>query len=132
MDAWNLEGVIEQNLSAIQAVMEEERDRSELKLVVCGSAIAQMEALQSERNPLHGRLVPLELRALPYGRAIEFLDADDPLDRFTPYAIAGAMPRYLPALAGSQEGPSRVGSATRYSSPTLLSGTRAAPSSVKS
>jgi uncharacterized protein len=100
MDAWNLEGVIEQNLSAIQAVMEEERDRSELKLVGCGSAIAQMEALQSERNPLHGRLVPLELRALPYGRAIEFLDADDPLDRFTPYAIAGGMPRYLPALAG--------------------------------
>ncbi|TVP44150.1 MAG: ATP-binding protein [Gemmatimonadales bacterium] len=94
------ERAVEQNLSAVQAVMEEERDRSQLKLVVCGSAIAQMEALQSEKNPLHGRLVPLELRALPYGRAIEFLENEDPLDRFTRYAIAGGMPRYLAALSG--------------------------------
>jgi len=53
----------ERTLSAVQAVMEEERDRSRLKLVLCGSAVAQMEALQSEASPLHGRLVPLELRA---------------------------------------------------------------------
>ncbi len=93
-------GAIEQNLSAIQAVMEEERDRSQLKLILCGSAVAQMEALQSEKSPLHGRLVPLELRALPYGRAIEFLDTQEPLDRFTRYSIAGGMPRYLAALTG--------------------------------
>lgn len=75
-----------------------------MKLIVCGSAIAQMEALQSERNPLHGRLVPLELRALPYGRAIGLLDVDDPEDRFIRYAIAGGMPRYLTALArGTRE-----------------------------
>lgn len=95
------EGVIEQNLSAVQAVMEEERDQSQMKLVVCGSAIAQMEALQSEKNPLHGRLVPLELRALPYGKAAEFLGTKDPFDQFTRYAIAGGMPRYLAALSGA-------------------------------
>jgi hypothetical protein len=38
------------------------------------------EALQSERNPLHGRLVPLELRPLSYRRATEFFPADDPFD----------------------------------------------------
>ncbi len=44
---------IDRALSSIQAVMEEERDTSRLKLVLCGSAVGQMEALQAERNPLH-------------------------------------------------------------------------------
>lgn len=91
---------VDRTLSAIQAVMEEERDRSQLKLVLCGSAVTQMEALQAERSPLHGRLVPLELRALPYRQAGQFLDGDDAQDRFVRFAVAGGMPRYLAALAG--------------------------------
>lgn len=91
---------VNRTLSAVQAVMEEERDRSQLKLVVCGSAVTQMEALQSERSPLHGRLVPLELRALPYPRATAFLDGRDGQDRFVRFAVSGGMPRYLAALAG--------------------------------
>lgn len=90
----------ERTLSGIQAVLEEERDRSQLKLVVCGSAVSQMEALQSERSPLHGRLVPLELRALPYRRARQFLDGDDAQGGFVRFAVAGGMPRYLAALGG--------------------------------
>ncbi len=90
---------VDRTLSAIQAVMEQERDRSQLKLVVCGSAVTQMEALQAERNPLHGRLVPLELRALPYRRASAFLGGDDDQERFVRFAVAGGMPRYLAALA---------------------------------
>lgn len=91
---------VDRTLSAVQAVMEEERDHSQLKLVVCGSAVTQMEALQSERNPLHGRLVPLELRSLPYWHASAFLEGDDVQDRFVRFAVAGGMPRYLAALAG--------------------------------
>ena len=91
---------VDRTLSAIQAVIEEERDRSQLKLVVCGSAVTQMEALQAERSPLHGRLVPLELRALSYRRAGQFLNSDDAQDRFVRFAVAGGMPRYLAALAG--------------------------------
>lgn len=91
---------IEHTLSSIQAVLEEERDDSRLKLVVCGSAVAQMEALQSERNPLHGRLIPLELRPLPFARASLLLDAHHAQDRFVRFAIAGGMPRYLAALSG--------------------------------
>lgn len=94
------QAVVEQTLSSIQAVMEEERDRSRLKLIVCGSAVAQMEALQAERNPLHGRLVPLEVRALPFDRARLFLPGLEPTDAFTRFAIADGMPRYLAALAG--------------------------------
>lgn len=90
----------EQTLSALQAVMEEERDHSQLKLILCGSAVTQMEALQSERNPLHGRLMPLELRALPYRLASEFLEREDAQDQFVRFALAGGMPRYLTALTG--------------------------------
>ena len=91
---------VERTLTAIQAVMEEERAGSQLKLVVCGSAVTRMETLQSERSPLHGRLVPLELRALPYRRANQFLDGNDSKERFVRFAVAGGMPRYLAALAG--------------------------------
>jgi uncharacterized protein len=94
----NTEAESERLLSAIQAVMEEERERSRLKLVLCGSAIAQMQALMAERGPLHGRLLPLEIRPLRYPSARLLLDTLDPLERIERFAIAGGMPRYLSAL----------------------------------
>src|SRR3989442_14876843 len=59
-----------------------------------------MEALMSERNPLHGRVVPLELRPLPFGEAGPFLVGADPLARIERYAVSGGMPRYLAELGG--------------------------------
>lgn len=91
----------ERQLSAIRAVIEEERDRSKLKLILCGSAISQMEALMSERNPLHGRTVPLELRPLSFEQASAFLKRGmTPAERVELYAICGGMPRYLSELGG--------------------------------
>lgn len=88
----------ERTLSGIQAVIEEERDTSRLKLVLCGSAVGQMEALQSERNPLHGRLTPLEVRPLDFARAALFLRDRHPIGQFERFAITGGMPRYLTAV----------------------------------
>jgi len=85
-------------LSAIQAVLEEERDTSRLKLILCGSQVGQMESLMSERNPLHGRLVPVQVRPLPYPQARPFLTTLSPLEAFERYAITGGMPRYLAEL----------------------------------
>lgn len=90
----------EQTLSAIQAVMEQERDNSQLKLILCGSAIGQMEALQSEANPLHGRLIPLEVRPLSFERSYMFMPSLRPVEAFTRFAITGGTPRYLAALGG--------------------------------
>ncbi len=98
---WLLPGttaVLERSLSSIQAVMEEERDSSQLKLVLCGSAISQMQALMAERSPLHGRLWPLEVRPLRYPQARVFLDALDSIQRVERFAITGGMPRYLSEL----------------------------------
>lgn len=98
---WLLPGAgaeIEQALSSIQAVMEEERDSSRLKLVLCGSAVSQMQALMAERSPLHGRLRALEIRPLQYPQARVFLDTLDPIRRVERFAITGGMPRYLSEL----------------------------------
>lgn len=89
-------------LTSIQAVMEEEQERSRLKLVLCGSAITQMQALMSERGPLHGRLRALELRPLRYEHARAFLRQLDPVARIERFAIAGGMPRYLTALGAGE------------------------------
>jgi AAA+ ATPase superfamily predicted ATPase len=86
-------------LSSIQAIMEQHRDDSKLKLILCGSAVAQMEDLQAERNPLHGRLQAFALRPLPFAEARTFMPALAPIEQFTRFSIAGGMPRYLSALA---------------------------------
>lgn len=91
---------VERTLSVVQAALEEERDRSRLKLILCGSAVGQMEALQGERNPLHGRLIPMELRPFERAASSLMLPEERPEARFERYAIAGGMPRYLAAVRG--------------------------------
>lgn len=96
------EAAIERELSAIQAVFEEERDQSRLKLILCGSLVTQMEALLGERSPLHGRLIPLQLQPMRFQEAALFMPELSPVSRFERFAVAGGMPRYLSALAGGR------------------------------
>ncbi len=86
---------IERELSALQQVIEEERDGSRLKLVLCGSLVDQMESLLAERSPLYGRLLPLQLKPLDFNSARLFLDGFASYEQFERFAIAGGMPRYL-------------------------------------
>jgi AAA+ ATPase superfamily predicted ATPase len=89
----------QRTLTAIQAVMERKRDGSKLKLILTGSTIAQMEDLQAERSPLHGRLRPLPLSPLPFAPATLLIPGNHILDKMTRYSIAGGMPRYLEAFS---------------------------------
>ena len=86
-------------LTAVQAVMEEERDASKVKMVICGSHVSQMDALFGERNPMHGRLIRTELRPLSFADAGPFLAALDAPVAFERFAVAGGMPLYLSRLA---------------------------------
>lgn len=90
---------VRQTLTSIQAVMEEERDTSKLKLVLCGSQVAQMEALFSEKNPMHGRLRQLSIRPLDFHDASNFLPTLDSIAAFERFAVAGGMPMYLSKLS---------------------------------
>jgi uncharacterized protein len=89
----------EATLSAVQRVMEEERDQSQTKLVLCGSLIAQMESLLAPSSPLHGRLVPLEVLPMTFAEARDLLDdRDTPAHRVERFAITGGMARHLAEL----------------------------------
>jgi uncharacterized protein len=92
-------GDAHRTLTSVQAVMEEERDDSQLKLILCGSQVSQMEALFSEKNPMHGRLQQLAVRPLTFAGAYHFLPDLDPVTAFERFAIAGGMPMYLSKLA---------------------------------
>jgi uncharacterized protein len=82
--------------SSIQAVMEE-RDASQLKLVLCGSYITQMERLLS--GPLRGRLTPLLTEPLPFRDAQAFIpNTAAPVERIERYAVSGGMALYLDEL----------------------------------
>lgn len=84
-------------LTSIQAVMEE-RDSSQLKLVLCGSYIGQMERLLS--GPLRGRLTRLSVEPLRFTEAQGFVPGDArPVERIERYAVSGGMSLYLDELA---------------------------------
>lgn len=99
---------VRRELTAIAAVMEEERDTSQLRLILCGSIVGQMESLLAERSPLYGRLRPLKLDPVPFGQARLFLPHLSPVEQFERFAIAGGMPLYLTALADARPLPEVV------------------------
>lgn len=86
-------------LSQVQAVIEEERDRSKAKIILCGSMIGQMEALLAGDSPLHGRLQSLDVRPLGFAQGAALRETGEPADRqIERYAIAGGMARHLDEL----------------------------------
>lgn len=86
-------------LTQVQAVMEDERDQSQTKLVLCGSLIGQMEKLLGQDSPLHGRLQALDIRPLTFAEGRELREADEsPEGQITRFAVAGGMARYLAEL----------------------------------
>lgn len=88
-----------QILSSVGAVLEDERDASQLKLILCGSRIGPMGAMLGERRPLHGRLQPVQLRPMAFEQASLFMPSLSLLERFERFAITGGMPRYLAELS---------------------------------
>ena len=86
------------SLSSIQAAMEEHRDNSKIKLILCGSAQAQMESMQNATSPLSGRLLPFELAPMTFHEARGFFDGSDFTDHLTRCSIAGGMPLYLASI----------------------------------
>jgi predicted AAA+ superfamily ATPase len=84
-------------LTEIQAVMEE-RDASQLKLMVCGSYIGQMTKLL--RGSLRGRLTALAVDPLSFADAKSFFSDDASAgERIERYAVGGGMSLYLNELA---------------------------------
>jgi AAA+ ATPase superfamily predicted ATPase len=89
-------------LTAVQSVIEEQREDSRIKLILTGSLIAEMERLQEPKSPLYGRLRRMDVRPLSFLDARALMDSSAATDQLTRYAVAGGMPRYLSAFGSGR------------------------------
>jgi hypothetical protein len=80
---------------ALVAALDEQASTSRVRLVLCGSQVAVMEALLARGALLHGRATPMPLAPLRFGEASRMLAGLAPEDRVIRYAVAGGMPLYL-------------------------------------
>lgn len=86
----------EPNLESTLRALWEQIGETKLRLLLTGSAVRAMEALQAERAPLFGRAtLRLQLRPFTPGESALMLPGLNPAERAKAWGICGGTPYYL-------------------------------------
>lgn len=81
--------------SILQSLIDEYKETSKLKLILCGSYVDVMEKLLEKSNPLYGRLhLVMELKPMDYYESQLFYPDFSPEDKVRIFSIFGGIPYY--------------------------------------
>ena len=89
--------------SVLQSVIDEYRDRSNIKLIICGSYVDTMKELLAKQNPLYGRIdLTLNLKPMDYYESALFYPDFSDEDKVRIYSVFGGIPYYNRLIDGKK------------------------------
>ena len=81
--------------SVLQSVIDNYKDTSNIKFIICGSYVDTMKALLAKQNPLYGRIdLTINLKPMDYYDSALFYSSFSDEDKVRLYSVFGGIPYY--------------------------------------